>query len=133
MVLGQVRRVGAVWLQALGLNGVHLAGSSMGRVIAAQLSLRYSHPVDSRRDTFLSSAKISALALVLWGDSDQVLDVTCADQFCEQIEGAKAMILSAVGHLSMLEEHALSARVLGDFWQARTAVEYEFVAVSSEA
>jgi pimeloyl-ACP methyl ester carboxylesterase len=133
MVLGQVKRVGAVWLQALGLNGAYLAGSSMGGAIAAQLAPRYSHPVDSRRYTFLSLAKISALALVLWGDSDQVLDVTCADQFCEQIEGAKAMILSAVGHLSILEEHALSARVLGDFWQARTAVEYEFVAVSSEA
>jgi hypothetical protein len=43
------------------------------------------------------------------------------------------MILPAVGHLPMLEEQSLSARVLGDFWQARTAVEYEFVAVSSEA
>jgi abhydrolase domain-containing protein 6 len=70
----------------------------------------------------LSLAKISALTLVLWGDSDQVLDVTCADQFCEKIEGAKAMILPAVGYLPMLEGHALSARILGDIWQARTAV-----------
>jgi pimeloyl-ACP methyl ester carboxylesterase len=30
--------------------------------------------------------------------------------------------LPAVGHLPMLEEPALTARVLGDFWQAKTTV-----------
>jgi abhydrolase domain-containing protein 6 len=37
----------AVWLQALGVDKVHLAGSSMGAAIAAQLAPRSSHPVDS--------------------------------------------------------------------------------------
>jgi abhydrolase domain-containing protein 6 len=149
----------SVWLQALGVDKVTLAGSSMGRAIAGQLASRHSHLVqtlclmcsagasgrhpsqlesglavgvnylaptlprdtwrvfaialhrrqrifgmmlsffmvgamshrkpvndfisshllDFLKDTFLSLAKISAPTLVLWGDSDQVLDVTCAD------------------------------------------------------
>jgi abhydrolase domain-containing protein 6 len=104
-------------------------GMMLSFVIAGAMSHRkpvndfiFSHLVDSLKDTFLSLAKISAPNLVLWSDSDQVLGVTCADQFCEQIEGAKAIILPAVGHLPMLEEPALTARVLGEFWQARTAV-----------
>lgn len=82
----------------------------------------FSHLVDSLKDTYLSLNKISAPTLVLWGDSDQVLDVSCADQFCEQITGAKAMILPSVGHLPMIEEPGLTARVMGDFWRAETRV-----------
>lgn len=82
----------------------------------------FSHLVDSLKDTYLSLNKISAPTLVLWGNSDQVLNVTCADQFCEQIAGAKAMILPAVGHLPMIEEPGLAARVIGDFWRAETRV-----------
>ncbi|CAA0080696.1 alpha/beta fold hydrolase [Zhongshania aliphaticivorans] len=82
----------------------------------------FSHLVDSLKDTYQSLNKITAPTLVLWGDSDQVLDVTCADQFCEQIAGAKAMILPGVGHLPMLEDPRLTARVVGDFWRAQTRV-----------
>ncbi|MBW2939586.1 alpha/beta fold hydrolase [Zhongshania aquimaris] len=82
----------------------------------------FSHLVDSLKDTFLNLNKITAPTLVLWGDSDQVLDVSCADQFCDQISDAKAMILPAVGHLPMIEEPALTARVLSDFWCAGTRV-----------
>lgn len=82
----------------------------------------FSHLVDSLKDTYLCLNKIKAPTLVLWGDSDQVLDVTCADQFCEQIDGAKAMILPSVGHLPMLEEPGLTARVLSDFWCAGARV-----------
>ena len=75
--------------------------------------------VESLVDTYLQLPSICAPTLVLWGDSDQVLDVSCADGFCERIAGAKAMILPAVGHLPMLEVPALTARLLDDFWRAK--------------
>ncbi|CAA0087303.1 Lipase 1 [Zhongshania aliphaticivorans] len=83
----------------------------------------FSHLVDSLKDTYLSLPEITAPTLVLWGDSDQVLNVSCADQFCEQIPSAKAMILPEVGHLPMIEEPDLTARVVTDFWRARTKVD----------
>jgi abhydrolase domain-containing protein 6 len=74
--------------------------------------------VESLADTYLQLPFIAAPTLVLWGDSDQVLDVSCADHFCESITDASAMILPAVGHLPMLEVPGLTARVLLDFWRA---------------
>ncbi|MDF1690967.1 MAG: alpha/beta fold hydrolase [Zhongshania sp.] len=74
--------------------------------------------VDSFADTYRQLPSISAPTLVLWGGSDQVLDASCAEVFCERIAGAKAMVLPAVGHLPMLEVPGITARVLHDFWRA---------------
>jgi pimeloyl-ACP methyl ester carboxylesterase len=73
---------------------------------------------ESLAEVYISLSTISAPTLVLWGDSDQVLDVSCADAFCEQIANAKAMILPSVGHLPMLEVPSLTSRILHDFWRA---------------
>ncbi len=74
--------------------------------------------VKSLAETYLQLSLVSARTLVLWGDSDQVLDVSCADNFCESLADAKAMILPAVGHLPMLEAPGLTTRLLHDFWRA---------------
>lgn len=104
-------------------------GTLLGFFMAGVMSHRkvvndfiFSQLIDSLKDTYLSLSGIKAPTLVLWGDTDQVLNVSCADQFCEQISGAKAMILPSVGHLPMLEEPSLTARVLRDFWRAETRV-----------
>lgn len=102
------------------LLGFFMAGVMSHRKVVNDFI--FSQLIDSLKDTYLNLGGINAPTLVLWGDSDQVLDVSCADQFCEQISGAKAMILPSVGHLPMLEAPTLTARVLGDFWRAGTRV-----------
>ena len=101
----------------LGMAFSLLMGSAMSHLKILNDFL-FGKLVESLADTYLQLPSISAPTLVLWGDSDQVLDVSCADGFCERIAGAKAMILPAVGHLPMLEVPALTARVLEDFWRA---------------
>ena len=47
--------------------------------------------------------RIKAPTLVLWGDSDRVIDVSAADVYTAGIAGAKKVVLSACGHLPMIE------------------------------
>ncbi len=98
-----------------------LLGILMGGAMSQRKALNdflFGKLVESLADTYVSLATISAPTLVLWGDSDQVLDVNCADVFCEQIGNAKAMVLPSVGHLPMLEVPSLTSRILHDFWRA---------------
>lgn len=101
----------------LGLAFAFLMGSAMSHRKVLNDFL-FGSLVESLADTFIQLPSIGAPTLVLWGDSDQVLDVSCADGFCERIPNAKAMILPAVGHLPMLEVPGLTARLLHDFWCA---------------
>ncbi len=100
-------------------------GLMLSVLVAPEMSHRkpvndflFGHLVRSLIPTYQILGDISAPTLVLWGDSDQALDVTCVDAFCERIDQARAMVLPGVGHLPMLEVPALTARVLGDFWQS---------------
>lgn len=74
--------------------------------------------VRSLETTWLSLPAITAPALVLWGDSDQVLDVSCVDAFVEQIPHAEAMVLPETGHLPMIEKPRDTATVLQAFLNA---------------
>ncbi|MEO1326455.1 MAG: alpha/beta fold hydrolase [Pseudomonadota bacterium] len=55
-------------------------------------------------------AEIQAPTLVVWGDSDQVLHVSCADVFVEQISHSRLLVLPRVGHIPMYEAPLAAAR-----------------------
>jgi len=61
---------------------------------------------------------ISVPTLIMWGDKDNILDVSCADIFSKEIPHAKKVILRGVGHLPMIEAPTLTARYLKRFWVA---------------
>lgn len=100
-------------------------GYGLGLLLAAEMSHRklindflFGHLVCSLRSTYDCLPTIEAPGFVLWGAADQVLDVSCAEVFCERLPRARAMVLPDVGHLPMLETPALTARVLEDFWRS---------------
>ena len=66
--------------------------------------------------------EVKAPTLVLWGDSDRVLDVSCVDAFLAAIPQAKAMILPETGHLPMVERPKDTATVLRAFFNAPHSV-----------
>lgn len=61
--------------------------------------------------------EISCPTLIIWGDSDEVLDVSCAATFKQLIPHARTCIFKDVGHLPMLEAPALTARALRTHWR----------------
>lgn len=56
--------------------------------------------------------------LILWGDRDKVLDVSCVDTFQQLIPHAKRKLLQGIGHLPMVEAPGLTARYLRRFWRS---------------
>jgi abhydrolase domain-containing protein 6 len=55
--------------------------------------------------------------LVLWGEQDRILDVSCADAFARLLPQAEVKRLRRVGHLPMIEVPGVTARRLRGFWQ----------------
>lgn len=64
-------------------------------------------------------AQVRQPTLILWGDQDRILDVSCADTFNRLMPGAHRHILPGVGHLPMLEAPRETCRVLTAFWGSR--------------
>ena len=58
---------------------------------------------------------IAAPTLVIWGDTDRVLDVSMAAVFDDKIPDSRVSILTGVGHLPMLERPDETAALLRDF------------------
>lgn len=196
-LIAQVRRV-AAFLDTLGLERVHLGGSSMGGYIAAAFAAEYPDRVASLwllapaglesarpspvrtaldetgeiplfarspedfprvvslvfnkappmpwfvRNTFAAEAaqrydhyhrvllqigespalepmveRITAPALVVWGDGDRVLDMSGAEVFRSlRPAGTTVRIMPGIGHLPMLEDPATSARDFLEFQAA---------------
>jgi abhydrolase domain-containing protein 6 len=46
---------------------------------------------------------ITAPALIIWGDQDRVLHVSCADLFCKGIKKSEIMIIPGSGHMPLVE------------------------------
>lgn len=70
----------------------------------------------SLEDTWNCIDGIQVPSFVLWGDSDQVLDPSCAEAFAQRLANAHAMVLPGCGHLPMLEEAGLCTQLISDFW-----------------
>lgn len=61
---------------------------------------------------------INCPTLVLWGNKDAVLDVSCVEATQQHLPTAQVKILSNIGHLPMLESPLKSARIYKRFWQS---------------
>lgn len=60
-------------------------------------------------------ARISARTLILWGDTDRVLDISAAAILKQGIANSSIYIVKNCGHLPMLERPAETARVYREF------------------
>lgn len=103
----------------------HMLGAVFALLMAGDMRQRrmlnhaiFGDLVRSLETTYLSLSSITAPTLVLWGDSDQVLNVSCVDAFLEKIPHARAMVLPETGHLPMIEKPRDTATVLQAFWNA---------------
>lgn len=103
----------------------HMLGAVFALLMAGDMRQRrmlnhaiFGDLVRSLETTYLSLSSITAPTLVLWGDSDQVLSVSCVDAFLEKIPHARAMVLPETGHLPMIEKPRDTATVLQAFWNA---------------
>ncbi|MEN7342204.1 MAG: alpha/beta hydrolase [Pseudomonadota bacterium] len=67
--------------------------------------------VDAQESDAMQSRlpEISAPTLVLWGDSDDIIDVSCADVYAAEIPNATRLVLPNVGHIPMFEAPRKSA------------------------
>lgn len=65
---------------------------------------------------------IKAPTLVLWGEKDRILDVSCADAFAAVLPHAEVKRLRRVGHLPMVEVPGVTARRLRGFWHRHAAL-----------
>jgi pimeloyl-ACP methyl ester carboxylesterase len=57
-------------------------------------------------------AQVKAPALIIWGDQDRVLDISCAEVFRKGIQGAELLVLPGIGHMPLVE----SARECATAW-----------------
>jgi len=62
---------------------------------------------------------IKAHTLIVWGDSDKVIDVSSVPIFEKKIKNAKSAIIKECGHLPMLEKPQETAAVYKDFLKGK--------------
>ena len=61
--------------------------------------------------------RVRAPTQVIWGEQDQVVDVSCAHHYGALLPDARVRVLRGIGHLPMLEAPMRSARVIRHFWK----------------
>ena len=59
--------------------------------------------------------KITAPTFILWGDSDNIFNVSAVPIFEKGIKNSKSVILKECGHLPMMEKPTESASFYQDF------------------
>ncbi|MHB8137340.1 MAG: alpha/beta fold hydrolase [Smithellaceae bacterium] len=62
---------------------------------------------------------IKAPTLIVWGDSDKVIDISSVPIFEKKIKNAKSAIIKECGHLPMLEKPQETAAVYKDFLKGK--------------
>lgn len=63
-------------------------------------------------------SKIRARTLILWGDTDRVLDVSCAQVLEKGLPSSTTVIMKDCGHAPLMERPEETARHYLDFLQA---------------
>lgn len=66
---------------------------------------------------------VQSPTLVLWGEQDRVLHVSCAATYQQLIPHAQIKILRGIGHLPMVEAPAVTARCLRRFWRQHVLID----------
>lgn len=64
-----------------------------------------------------SFSAITAPTLILWGEQDRVIHVSCGATYKALIPQAQCKYLRGVGHMPMVETPRLTARLLRRFWR----------------
>lgn len=59
--------------------------------------------------------RITAPTLIVWGDSDKIIDISSVPIFEKNIKNSKSVIIKECGHLPMLEKPAETASIYRDF------------------
>jgi abhydrolase domain-containing protein 6 len=59
--------------------------------------------------------KITAPTLILWGDSDKTINISCVSVFAKNIKNSKSVIVKECGHMPMMEKPAATATAYQDF------------------
>jgi pimeloyl-ACP methyl ester carboxylesterase len=59
--------------------------------------------------------KITAPTLIVWGDSDKLIDVSSVGIYEKKIKGSKSAIIKECGHLPMMEKPQETASIYQDF------------------
>ncbi|MFZ5757056.1 MAG: alpha/beta fold hydrolase [Pseudomonadota bacterium] len=106
----------------------HLLAAMLGPLMSGQMIHRrhvnthmfhqlLEHPP---AETLPGVTDVQAPTLVLWGEQDRVLHVSCADTFQALIPHASVHRLRGIGHLPMVEAPAVTARCLHRFWREQT-------------
>jgi pimeloyl-ACP methyl ester carboxylesterase len=63
--------------------------------------------------------QIKAPALIVWGDQDRVLHVSCAEVFRQGVKSAELLVLPGVGHMPLVESARECATVWTQFVEKR--------------
>lgn len=84
-----------------------IAGSAKSAKIFAEMQTN-DPPLEARL------AQIKAPALIIWGDQDRVLHVSCADVFRQGIHSSEVLLLPGSGHMPLIE----NARQCATAWLA---------------
>lgn len=103
----------------------HLIAAALGPVMGGQMVARRHvnthlfHQLVGMppQESLPGMTAIGAPTLVLWGEQDRVLHVSCADTYQQLIPHARVKLLRGVGHLPMVEAPAVTARNLQRFWR----------------
>lgn len=61
--------------------------------------------------------RVQVPTLIMWGDQDKIIDLSCAEVFKSLIPHAELKVFRDIGHLPMLEAPGLTARSLNQFWR----------------
>ncbi|HEX3584663.1 MAG TPA: alpha/beta hydrolase [Candidatus Angelobacter sp.] len=70
-----------------------------------------------------SLAQIKAPALIIWGDQDRVLHVSCSEVFHQGISNSELLVLPGIGHMPLVENARECAKVWMKFVEkARGAI-----------
>ena len=101
----------------LGALFAFLMGTEMAQRAIVNHAI-FSDLVHSLSEVNACLPQVNSPTLVLWGDSDRVLDVSCVDAFLAAIPQAKAMVFPETGHLPMVERPKDTATVLRAFFSA---------------
>lgn len=107
----------------------HLLAATLGPVMSAMMLPRRDvnthmfHQLieHAPQEALPGMTSVQAPTLVLWGEQDRVLHISCADTYQQLIPHAQVKRLRGIGHLPMVEAPVLTARYLRRFWRQHPA------------